>query len=103
MLSFFDKVAEGEWSVDEATEKIQSSNRKHRWKLTFKEGVNVNERMLKSLYKERIPEDIAYVARYDLTFRTPRWHQVRCKVKYHKYDNSRQSIQVFINIPRNVT
>ena len=72
-------VRDGRWSIREATEKIKYPN-KH-WKLAFNlEGVTPNERALRTQYKETCPEEIGYVSRYDLTFLTPCWHQLRCKV-----------------------
>ena len=83
-LSFIfpsEDVRDGRWSIREATEKIKYSNSKHYWKLAFNlEGVTPNERALRTQYKESCPEEIGYVSRYDLTFLTPCWHQLRCKV-----------------------
>ena len=73
-------VRDGRSSIREATEKIKYPNNKH-WKLTFNlEGVTPNERALRTQYKETFPEEIGYVSRYDLTFLTPCWYQLRCKV-----------------------
>ena len=47
------------------------------------EGVTPNETALKMQYKERFSEEIGYVSRYDLTFLTPCWHRLRCKVSPH--------------------
>ena len=45
------------------------------------QGVTPNERALKMQYKERLSEEInGYVSRYDLTFLTPCWQRLRCKV-----------------------
>ena len=81
-LSFLENVQEGEWSINEATEKFKSSNSEHYWKLAFNEGVNPNESILQGRYKERMHGEIGYVSRYDFTFLTPCLHQVRCKVSF---------------------
>ena len=44
------------------------------------EGVTPNETALRMQYKERFSEETGYVSRYDLTFLTPCWHRLRCKV-----------------------
>jgi len=81
-LSSLENVDERNWTIDEATGEFQWSNRKNYWKLSFKEGVQLSESIFRGNYKEEIPGDPAYIARYDLTFLTPCWHQLRCKVRF---------------------
>lgn len=85
MYFSLEKVDEGEWSIDEATNMFESLNIKNYWKRSFKEGVQVNEAIFRGHYREQSPEDFAFIARYDLTFLTPCWHQIRCKVWIHIY------------------
>ena len=75
-------VEGGQWSIREATERIKYLDNKHYWRLAFNlQGVTPNERALKMQYKERLSEEInGYVSRYDLTFLTPCWQRLRCKV-----------------------
>ena len=83
MYFSLEKVDEREWSIDEATEMFESSNSKKYWKRSFKEGVQVDEAIFRGHYREQSPEDVAFISRYDLTFLTPCWHQIRCKVWLH--------------------
>ena len=78
-------IRDGRWSIREATEKIKYPN-KH-WKLAFNlEGVTPNERALRTQYKETFPEEKGYVSRYDLTFLTSCWYQLRCKVSLRAHN-----------------
>ena len=78
MLSSTDEADEGEWSIDQAREKFQSSNGENYWKVAFNGGVNFDERILDEIFCEKTPED--YIARYDLTYLVPFGHEIRCKV-----------------------
>ena len=80
-VSFTEEAAKGEWSIDEATGKFQSSVEKKYWKFTFNEKVDFSEDIFKGNYSEKIPEEyIEYATRYDLTFLSPCSYQIRCKV-----------------------
>ncbi|XP_020623172.1 uncharacterized protein LOC110060719 isoform X2 [Orbicella faveolata] len=68
----------GEWSIDEAMKKLQSPEEGNHWKVTFKEGVDLDEKVLEGTSYEKTSED--FIARYDLTYVTPCWHEIRCKV-----------------------
>ena len=76
-----EEVTEGEWSIDEVTAKLQSSEAENYWKVAFKEGVNLHEKILEGHLCETTTED--FKVRYDLTYSTPCGHQVRCKVRRH--------------------
>lgn len=79
-----EEVTEGEWSIDEVTAKLQSSEAENYWKVAFKEGVNLDEKILEGNLCETTTED--FKVRYDLTYSTPCGHQVRCKVWVAKAD-----------------
>lgn len=80
-VSFTEEAAKGEWSIDEATGKFQSSVEKKYWTFTFNEKVDFSEDIFKGNYSEKIPEEYAeYATRYDLTFLSPCSYQIRCKV-----------------------
>ena len=74
-----EEVTEGEWSIDEATGKLQSSEAENNWKVAFKEGLNLDEKILEGHLCKTTTED--FKVRYDLTYLTPCGHQVRCKVR----------------------
>ncbi|KAL9958476.1 hypothetical protein ACROYT_G035492 [Oculina patagonica] len=69
---------EREWSIDEATKKLQTSGEGNYWKVAFKEGVDLDEKVLEENSREKTNEE--FIARYDLTYLTPCSHQIRCKV-----------------------
>ena len=80
-VSFTEEAAKGEWSIDEATEKFQSSVAKRYWQFTFNEKVDFFEDIFKGNYSENIHEEYTeYATRYDLTFLSPCSFQIRCKV-----------------------
>lgn len=80
LFPFLENIRDDQWSIEEANGKF----RQHSWKRSFNlEGVNLNEITLKRHYRERFPEEIGYATRYDLTFLSPCWHQLRCKVWHH--------------------
>ena len=78
LLPSIEEANEGEWSIDEATKKLQSPEEGNDWKVIFKEGVDLDEKILEGNSYEKTSED--YIARYDLTYVTPCWHEIRCKV-----------------------
>ena len=81
LVSFTEEAAKGEWSLDEATGKFQSSVEKKNWKFTINEKVDFSEDIFKGNYSEKIPEEYTeYATRYDLTFLSPCSYQIRCKV-----------------------
>ena len=74
----------GKWTINEATQKFQSSNEGNIWKAAFKEGVNLDEKILEGNACNKTPKEyVDYTARYDLTFLTPCGHQIRFKVRYN--------------------
>ena len=78
-VSFTEEAAKGEWSIDEATGKFQSSVEKDYWKFTFNEKVNFSEDIFKGNYSEKILEEYT---EYALTFLSPCSYQIRCKVSF---------------------
>ena len=80
-VSFTEEAAKGEWSIDEATGKFQSSVERNYWKFTFNEKVVFSEDIFRGNYSEKIPEEYTeYATRYDLTFLSPCNYQIRCRV-----------------------
>lgn len=75
-----EEAHEGEWSIDEAVKKLQSSDEGNPdWKVTFKEGVDLEEKALEGTSYEKTSED--FIERYDLTYVTPCCNEIRCKVR----------------------
>ena len=67
------------WSIDEAAKKLQANSKKrNEWPVAFKEGVDLNHQVIQETFGEPAEED--FVARYDLSFLTPRSQAIRCKV-----------------------
>ena len=67
------------WSVAEAAKKLQKTVKKrHEWAVAFKEGVELNDKVVQDTFDEHAEED--FMARYDLSFLTPRSQAIRCKV-----------------------
>ncbi|KAJ7369998.1 hypothetical protein OS493_034944 [Desmophyllum pertusum] len=79
-----DEADDGEWSIDEATQKFQYSAEGNYWKVGFKEGAILDEINLEENSCEKTPED--FIARYDLSYLTPCAHRIRCKVWVTKKD-----------------
>lgn len=80
LLFFLENVSEGDWTVDEVTEKLQSSDERSNWKMTFREGADLNERIFKENNYKEANENVPFKARYDLTYLTPSRRQLRFKV-----------------------
>lgn len=74
-----EEAHEGEWSIDEAMKELQSPGEERHWKVTFKEGVDLEEKALEGISYEKTSED--FIARYDLTYVTPCCNEIRCKVR----------------------
>lgn len=67
------------WSVAEAAKKLQKTVKKrNEWSVAFKEGVKLNDKVVQDTFEEHAEED--FIARYDLSFLTPRSQAIRCKV-----------------------
>ena len=67
------------WSIAEAAEKLQKTVKKrYEWAVAFKEGVELNDKVVQDTFDEHAEED--FMARYDLSFLTPRSQAIRCKV-----------------------
>ncbi|XP_073259360.1 uncharacterized protein [Porites lutea] len=70
---------ENTWSIDEILKKVQStSTRRNEWRVAFKEGVEISERVIQDTFGQQDEQD--YIARYDLSYLTPRSQPIRCKV-----------------------
>ena len=75
------EAAEGEWNMNEAAAKFQTSAEGNYWKVAFNEGVDFVEDIFKRNYcEETFGEYTEYVVRHDLTFVSPCGYQLRCKV-----------------------
>jgi len=62
------------WSITEAIE------RGNEWPVAFKEGVELEDKAVYDTFGEQNEED--FIARYDLSFLTPRSQSIRCKVSF---------------------
>lgn len=70
------------WSIDEAVKKLKSSPQKrNEWLVAFKEGMDLSDKVILDTFGEQTKED--FMARYDLSFVTPRSQAIRCKVRIH--------------------
>ena len=77
-----EEAEEGEWTIDEATKRFQIQNEGHFWRTAFKEGVNLDEKILEGIASDKTPEEyVDYIARYDFAFLTPCGSQIRFKVR----------------------
>lgn len=71
---------ENTWSIDEILKKVQStSTRRYEWRIAFKEGVDISETVIQDTFGQQDEQD--YIARYDLSYLTPRSQPIRCKVR----------------------
>ena len=70
--------------MKEAVAKLQNSasGRKSDWRVAFKEGLQIDKKVLQETFSTQPDEDDLYAARYDLCFLTPRGRSIRCKVGY---------------------
>lgn len=67
------------WSIAEAARKFQSpQGRRNEWLVAFKEGVDISEKEIQDTFGQQTEQD--FIARYDLSFLTPRSQAIRCKV-----------------------
>lgn len=67
------------WSIAEAARKFQSpQGRRNEWLVAFKEGVDISEKEIQDTFGQHTEQD--FIARYDLSFLTPRSQAIRCKV-----------------------
>ena len=80
LLFFLENVSEGDWTVDEVTEKLQSSDERSNWKMTVRGVADLNERIFKENNYKEANENVPFKASYDLTYRTPCGRELRCKV-----------------------
>lgn len=77
----FTADVENTWSIDEILKKVQStSTRRNEWRVAFKEGVDISERVIQDTFGQQDEQD--YIARYDLSYLTPRSQPIRCKVRF---------------------
>ena len=79
ILSVIEEAEEGEWTIDEATEKFQSSGEGSYWRTAFNQGVTLDENIFQDYACNKTSEE--YIARHDLTYLTPCGHELRCKVR----------------------
>ena len=55
------------------------------WKVSFRERDDIHEDILKRTGLKEITEDNEYISRYDLTYLTPCFYQLRCKVSANNF------------------
>ena len=67
------------WSITEAVDKLQVTPEGRKdWFVAFNEGVELEGKAVYDAFGEQNEED--FMARYDLSFLTPRSQSIRCKV-----------------------
>ena len=67
--------------MTEALNKLQATpQRRNEWLFAFNEGVELEEKVVHDTFGEQNEED--FIARYDLSFLTPRHQTMRCKVSF---------------------
>lgn len=67
------------WSIKEATNKLRTSPVKRcEWNVALKEGIDLDHEVIQETFGESTEED--FIARYDLSFLSPRSQAIRCKV-----------------------
>jgi len=82
------------WSFTEAAQKLQATSKKrNEWRAAFREGMNLNVKVLQDTFGEPTEED--FMARYDLTFLSPRSQSIRCKVRVSPLERFRSVVSVF--------
>ena len=91
VLFSLEEVTQGEWGVDEVAEKLHLPAGGNNWKLAFREGVDLDERIFTRNHYRENSEDMPYIGRYDLTYLTPCHHQLLCKVRL-QWDNAKSTI-----------
>ena len=68
------------WSIKEATNKLRTSAvKRSEWNVAFKEGIDLDHKAVQETFGESTEED--FIARYDLSFLSPRSQAIRCKVQ----------------------
>jgi len=69
------------WNLTEAVNKLQATPQsRNEWLVAFKEGVELDDKVVYDTFGEQNDED--FIARYDLSFLTPRSQSMRCKVSF---------------------
>ena len=63
------------WSINEAVNKLQATPQSE-WLVAFNEGVELEDKVVHDTFEED------FIARYDLSFLTPRRQSMRCKVSF---------------------
>ncbi|XP_068676260.1 uncharacterized protein [Montipora foliosa] len=67
------------WCIEEATNKLRASPvKRSEWNVAFKEGIDLDHKAIQETFGESTEED--FMARYDLSFLSPRSQAIRCKV-----------------------
>lgn len=78
-----DDVLQQTWGIEEITEKFQRPDAGERfWKVSFRERDDITDGIFKRTGYTKITEGDEYICRYDLTYLTPCFYQLRCKVGY---------------------
>ena len=85
LVCFFlssEDVVQKTWDIEEITERFQrpDTGEKIFWKVSFRERDDIPEDIFKRTGFKEITEDNEYISRYDLTYLTPCFYQLRCKV-----------------------
>lgn len=86
LVCFFlssEDVVQKTWDIEEITERFQrpDTGEKMFWKVSFRERDDIPEDIFKRTGLKEITEDNEYISRYDLTYLTPCFYQLRCKVR----------------------
>ena len=77
-LHFSTADLEETWSIADSIKKLQrTKQKKNEWLVAFKEGVNLADKVVSDTFGDQIGEDS--MARYDLTFLSPKSQAMRCK------------------------
>lgn len=67
------------------------------WKVSFRERDDIPEDIFTRTGLKEITEDNEYISRYDLTYLTPCFYQLRCKV------SSKNFLPLFVSPPITVS
>ena len=83
LFDIVEDVLQQTWGIEEITEKFQKPDEGESfWKVSFTQRDDIPEDIFKRNGYIEITEDDEYISRYDLTYLTPCFHKLRCKVSY---------------------
>ena len=83
IFDIVEDVLQQTWGIEEITEKFQKAEEGESfWKVSFTQRDDIPEDIFKRNGYIEITEDDEYISRYDLTYLTPCFHKLRCKVSY---------------------